>query len=166
MRALKSYTDIANCAIWFDSLGGLTLSGTDITAWADQSGAGIASPATLANGIADNVATAVAPTYVASDAAFDGKPSIVWGTGNAQTALPDATVCGRSSGAVDVRDVRQVRRNAEHEHQREDDVDGGSVDASERETDPDQQPFDECGEPWFFRKRSRHVQWRDRQHQS
>lgn len=109
MRRIASYTDLANCVAWFDSIGGLTVSGGVLTSWTDQSGAGLTSPATLALAISGGLATAVGPTYSASDAAFGGKPSITWGTGETALDAPQMAVdlsppltflfCGKFTGA-------------------------------------------------------------------
>lgn len=80
MRTISRYTELSGCVAWFDTLAGLTLSGSELIAWADQSGAGLTLPATKAEAIAGGLA-AVGPQYVASDPEFSGKPTLTWGTG-------------------------------------------------------------------------------------
>lgn len=60
-------TDLANLVLWLRSDLGVTLNGADVSAWADQSGEG--------NDAAQGTASDQ-PTYNASDAAFNGHPTV------------------------------------------------------------------------------------------
>jgi hypothetical protein len=55
---------------WYRSDLGITLSGSDVTAWADQSGIG--------NHLTDGGVSARRPAYSASDAAFGSRPSLTF----------------------------------------------------------------------------------------
>lgn len=87
MRAISSYTQIANCVAWFDTLAGLSVSGGNtLTSWTDQSG--VSAPATVAQAIANGLASAIGPTYTPSDPDFAGMPSLGWGTGETVLDAP------------------------------------------------------------------------------
>jgi len=62
-------TQLANLLLWTRGDLGITLNGSNVSAWADQSGNGNH----LVQGTALNQ-----PLYVASDAAYGGKPSLTW----------------------------------------------------------------------------------------
>ena len=63
-------TDIAGIDLWLRADLGITLNGGDVSAWADQSGTGDA------NKNAAQAVGASQPLYVASDAGYNGQPTI------------------------------------------------------------------------------------------
>lgn len=118
MRAISAYTDISGCKLWVDSLGGLTLSGGNVIAMADQSGAGVLSGFTVAQAVTNGLAAAVGPVYAASDANFGNTPSLTFAsTGGIHTALDTPTIaaqggiwtfmfCVRNTGVQDANNSR------------------------------------------------------------
>ena len=58
---------ISDCVLWVHGAAGITLNGTDVSAWADQSGAGN----DLSQGTADRQ-----PGFTASVAALNGQPAV------------------------------------------------------------------------------------------
>lgn len=75
--SIATFHDLSGCLVELVPDAGIGLSGSNLITWTDQSGS--ANSATLANAIANGFATATGPIYSANDAAFGGKPSIVWG---------------------------------------------------------------------------------------
>jgi hypothetical protein len=79
-------TSIAGCVLWLRSDLGITI-GTGVSAWADQSGSGgSGSQGTAAN----------QPAYAASDANFNGKPSVTY---NGTTSYMTGAVALSSTAA-------------------------------------------------------------------
>jgi hypothetical protein len=72
--------DLGGVFLWLRSDLGITLNGSTVSAWADQSGAG--NNATQSNGSQQ-------PTYSASDASYNGRPSLSFTNGSA-TSLATA----------------------------------------------------------------------------
>lgn len=69
LMAQSSWTprNVSNLAAWYRADLGITLSGSTVTAWADQSGNGDANR---------NLTSSTAPNYVSSDSNFNNRPSI------------------------------------------------------------------------------------------
>jgi hypothetical protein len=67
-----SPTDLSGLSLWLKADAGITLSGSDVTAWADQSGNG------------KNMTSDISPTFVSN--AKNGKPAIAF-SGNRMTGL-------------------------------------------------------------------------------
>lgn len=79
MRAIRRFTDLSGCVFWVDPTTGITKDGSNIiSAWADQSGAGLWPSLSIANSVTDGFAGATGPTFNASNASFGGKASIDW----------------------------------------------------------------------------------------
>lgn len=105
---LAAFTDLSGCAVALQPDAGITLSGSNLTVWADQSGSG--RDASVATVIADGYAAATGPIYAAADVDFNSKPSITWGTPNTSamaianyTAVPAPCtfiVAGRDQSAL------------------------------------------------------------------
>lgn len=112
MRRYSSYTDIAGCKLWVDSLAGISMSGPNAIALADQSGAGLFSGVSVAGAVVNGLAAAVGPIFNATDSNFGGKPSLTYVNGATHTCLDTPTVaaqggtwtflvCLRATGAQD-----------------------------------------------------------------
>jgi hypothetical protein len=73
---IATFHDLPGCELELVPDAGITLAGSLVSVQADQSGHG--RDASIANAIADGLATATGPVYAASDATFGGKPSITY----------------------------------------------------------------------------------------
>jgi hypothetical protein len=84
-------TDLSNLALWLRSDLGITLNGSNVSAWADQSGNG--------NNFSANSA---GPLYTGSDSSFGGQPSL-GGASNADWLIGPTTenIIGASSTAAE-----------------------------------------------------------------
>ncbi len=82
MTVISSYDDVPGCVCAVDVTDGIELSGSTLTEWRDQSGAGVAPVFTPSS---TGIVGAVGPAYVASSLIMGGRPSLRWGSG--ETAL-------------------------------------------------------------------------------
>jgi hypothetical protein len=81
---LFSPKSIPGLALWLDSARGITLNGSTVSAWTDQSGAG--------NNVSQGTGSQQ-PTFVAADASFGGRPSLSFASASVQCLL-DASFPG------------------------------------------------------------------------
>ena len=83
-RVLFQAATLPNLAAWYKASVGITLNGSTVSGWADQSGVGDANR-NLAQGTAG-----FQPTFVASDANLNGRPSVLF-TAASSTRLVSGT---------------------------------------------------------------------------
>lgn len=92
-----SPTDLTGLALWLKADAGVTLSGSNVTAWADQSGNGF-----NANG---NVTDGVNPTFVSN--VKNGKPALRFGSNGDATVLRTAPTTFGNNGEFTIFTVNQ-----------------------------------------------------------
>ncbi|RIK75376.1 MAG: hypothetical protein DCC68_21240 [Planctomycetota bacterium] len=91
VRSTPTPALVPDLAFWYDAAKGITLNGSDVSAWADQSGA--------ANHVAQATA-ALQPVYTASNPHFRGRPSVDFHKAAGEYLFgADLPVCTAMSGS-------------------------------------------------------------------